>query len=71
MTDSITLELWDDADLANFLNYKSVRSVQRMNSRGEGPPYIPRGKGRRYRPEAVKKWLIAQEQQQPRARRGR
>lgn len=46
-----------------------VRTVQRERERRIGPPFIKLGRNIYYRPEAIDKWLLAQEQQQPRANR--
>ncbi|MFC3613558.1 transcriptional regulator [Lutimaribacter marinistellae] len=49
----------------------SLRTVQRERAQRIGPPYIPLGRKIFYRPDAIKEWLLAQEQAQPRAKRGR
>lgn len=47
----------------------SVRTVQRERSLRIGPPFIKLGKAVYYRPDAIERWLLDQEQTQPRARR--
>lgn len=34
-----------------------IRTIQRWRLTGEGPPYVKVGRGVRYRPEAVERWL--------------
>jgi len=46
----------------------SVRTVQRERAQGIGPPFIKLGRNIYYRPAAIEKWLLAQEQVQPRAK---
>jgi len=45
----------------------SVRTLQRERAERRGPPYIKLGRRVFYRLEAYRAWLIAQEQEQPRA----
>ena len=46
----------------------SVRTVQRERAQRIGPPFIKLGRNIYYRPAAIEKWLLAQEQVQPRAK---
>lgn len=39
----------------------SIRTIQRERALRSGPPFIKLGKSIFYRPEAVDKWLLAQE----------
>lgn len=39
----------------------SVRTIQRERALRIGPPYIKLGKSIFYRPEAIERWLLAQE----------
>lgn len=48
-----------------------LRTIQRERAQRIGPPFIRLGRRIFYRPEAIETWLIAQEQVQPRANRGR
>lgn len=48
----------------------SVRTVQRERAQRIGPPFIKLGRSIYYRPVAIEKWLIEQEQAQPRAKGG-
>jgi len=48
----------------------SVRTVQRERAQRLGPPFIKLGRVIYYRPAAIETWLLAQEQAQPRAKRG-
>lgn len=48
----------------------SVRTVQRERAQRIGPPFIKLGRVIYYRPAAIEAWLLAQEQAQPRAKRG-
>jgi len=48
----------------------SVRTVQRERAQRIGPPFIKLGRVIYYRPAAIENWLLAQEQAQPRAKRG-
>lgn len=44
-----------------------VRTVQRERALRTGPAFIRLGRKIFYRPEAVETWLLAKEQEQPRA----
>ena len=46
---------------------RSLRSVKRWRQLRCGPAFIRIGKSIYYRPEAIARWLEAQEQEQPRA----
>lgn len=48
----------------------SVRTVQRERAQRIGPNFIKLGRAIFYRPAAIEDWLLAQEQTQPRAKRG-
>lgn len=48
----------------------SVRTVQRERAQRIGPPFIKLGRMIFYRPAAIEAWLLAQEQEQPRAKQG-
>jgi len=48
----------------------SLRTVQRERAQRIGPPFIKLGRNIYYRPVAIEKWLIEQEQAQPRAKCG-
>jgi len=45
----------------------SLRTAQRERAQRMGPPFIKLGRNVFYRPAAIEKWLIDQEQSQPRA----
>ena len=45
----------------------SLRTVQRERAKRNGPPFIRVGKKIYYREDAIRKWLLAQEVEQPRA----
>lgn len=45
----------------------SLRTVQRERAQRVGPPFIKVGRKVYYRPAAIEAWLLAQEQNQPRA----
>jgi hypothetical protein len=62
----MTLELKSERDYATSRQC-SLRTVQRERSKRIGPPYIKLGKKIFYRVTAIEEWLLAQEQQQPRA----
>ena len=47
----------------------SLRTVQRERAQRIGPPFIRLGRVIYYRPAAIEAWLLAQEQDQPRARK--
>lgn len=46
----------------------SLRTVQRERARGIGAPFTPQGRRILYRIEAVREWLLAQEQKPKRVR---
>jgi len=46
----------------------SERTAQRERAQRIGPPFIKLGRKIFYRPAAIEKWLIEQEQTQPRAK---
>jgi hypothetical protein len=46
----------------------SVRTVQRERAQRIGPPFIKLGRQIFYRRQAIEAWLLAQEQEQPRAK---
>ncbi len=46
---------------------RDTRTLQRWRSQRVGPPYIRMGRQVLYRRDAVRGWLIAMEQEQPRA----
>lgn len=62
--------LFTEADYA-ALRGVSVRTIQRERALRMGPPFIKLGAKVFYRPAAIEEWLIAQEQAQPRADKGR
>ena len=45
----------------------SLRTVQRERAQRIGPPFIKIGRKVFYRPAAIEQWLLAREQDQPRA----
>lgn len=47
----------------------SLRTVQRERAQRIGPPFIKLGRKIYYRRAAIEQWLLAQEQDQPRARK--
>lgn len=57
-------------ELAEGLN-KSVRTVERWIAQPDGLPYTMLGNRRLFRPEAVREWIIAREQQRNPRRQGR
>jgi hypothetical protein len=61
-------ELLEEPDYAKQRNI-SLRSAQRERAQRIGPAYIRLGRKIFYRKEAIREWLMAQEQTQPRARR--
>ena len=44
-----------------------LRTIQRERAMRVGPAFIRLGRKIYYRPEAINNWLLAQEQEQPRA----
>lgn len=50
---------------------KSVRTVERWVAQPDGLPYTQLGNRRLFRPEAVREWIIAREQQRNPRRQGR
>lgn len=46
----------------------SLRTVQRERAQRIGPNFIKLGRNIYYRPAAIEAWLLAQEQEQPRAK---
>ena len=46
---------------------RDTRTLQRWRAQRLGPPYIRMGRQVLYRRDAVRGWLIAMEQEQPRA----
>ena len=63
----IIADLITEAELANQLG-RSVRTLKRWRAQRIGPPYIRLGREVRYRRDAVRSWLMANEREQPRAR---
>ena len=47
----------------------TLRTVQRERAQHIGPPFIKLGRAIFYRPAAIDAWLLAVEQDQPRARK--
>ena len=62
----IETDLLTEAEYAELTGC-SVRTVQRERARREGPNFIRLGRRVYYRKAAIERWLIAQEQAQPRA----
>jgi len=63
---NVARDLLTEAQLADELG-RSVRTIQRWRAQRVGPPFIRLGREIRYRPDAVRDWLLANEQAQPRA----
>lgn len=62
-------ETWTEEQLAEEADV-SLRTVRRWRNARTGPPFIRIGNKIRYRIEAVRAWMFAHEQEQPRAGRG-
>jgi hypothetical protein len=65
---SISDEFIPEPNLARELS-RDTRTLQRWRAQRVGPPYIRMGRQILYRRAAVREWLIALEQRQPRASR--
>lgn len=63
-------DIMPEGEFAETILQSSPRTAQRLRARREGPPFIKIGRRVFYRREAVRAWLLAQEQAQPRANRG-
>jgi hypothetical protein len=63
---SISDEFIPEPNLARDLS-RDTRTLQRWRAQRVGPPYIRMGRQILYRRAAVREWLIALEQQQPRS----
>ncbi len=63
-------DLMAEGEFAKDVLQSSLRTAQRLRARREGPPFIRLGRRIFYRREAVEAWLLAQEQEQPRAAGG-
>jgi Helix-turn-helix. len=62
-------ETWTEEQLAEEAGV-SLRTIRRWRNARTGPPFIRLGNKTRYRIEAVRAWMLAHEQEQPRAGRG-
>lgn len=62
----IRIDLLTIRELAEQLEV-TCRTLERWNAQRIGPPRIKLGKKVYYRIEAVKEWILSQEQAQPRA----
>lgn len=63
-------DLFSVDDLATELDV-TRRTIERWHAQRIGPPRIKIGKRVYYRGAAVREWILSQEQEQPRAPRGR
>ena len=63
---NISDEFIPEPKLASELG-RDTRTLQRWRAQRVGPPYIRMGRQVLYRRDAVRGWLIAMEQEQPRA----
>jgi hypothetical protein len=63
---SISDEFIPEPNLTRDLS-RDTRTLQRWRAQRVGPPYIRMGRQILYRRAAVREWLIALEQQQPRS----
>jgi len=62
----MSIDLLSESDWA-LQRGVSVRTIQRERAQRIGPPFIRLGKQVFYRPAAIEAWLLALEQEQPRA----
>jgi hypothetical protein len=63
---SILNDILTEAEYA-ALTKRNIRTVQRERAQRIGPAFIRIGRTIYYRKAAIEAWLIAQEQEQPRA----
>jgi hypothetical protein len=61
-------DLITEADYAKARGL-TLRTIQRERAQRLGPPFIRLGRNIFYRPAAIEAWLLAQEQEQPRAKK--
>jgi excisionase family DNA binding protein len=59
-------DVWTEDQLAEQAGV-SVRTIKRWRDQRKGPPFIRMGRRILYRRDAVADWLLANEQEQPRA----
>jgi len=50
------MALWKEGEVHAEYGFP-VKTLQRWRLDGDGPPYVKVGRGVRYRPEAIERWL--------------
>ena len=60
-------DLIPEAKYASDILNANLRTAQRQRAQRLGPPFIKLGRKVYYRRAAIEAWLLAQEQEQPRA----
>ena len=61
-------DLIPEAKYASDILNANLRTAQRQRAQRLGPPFIKLGRKVYYRRAAIEAWLLAQEQEQPRAK---